>query len=155
MCWPLVTPTSLLYHHRSLNVPSVNVLASIIPSLLTAAVDIRVALQLNETSVYVSWEDLTIPDFEIDNYTVMYAPVLSTSNGSSREEMEAEFPGSASSALIGGLAPEISYQFQVFATVMVEGLSLEGERSQPLLASGEAFVTHAHTHTHTVCFLVV
>ena len=126
-----------------------NVLASIIPSLLTAAVDIRVALQLNETSVYVSWEDLIIPDFEIDNYTVVYAPV-STTNGSSREEMEAVFPGSASSALIGGLAPEISYQFQVFATVMVEGLSLEGERSQPLLASGEASVTHAHTHTQSV-----
>ncbi|CAI8032675.1 hypothetical protein GBAR_LOCUS18446, partial [Geodia barretti] len=48
-------------------------------------------------------------------------------------EVKVVFPGSSTSAIVTGLTPDTSYQFQVFATVSVAGQPVEGERSLPLL----------------------
>ena len=85
---------------------------------------------LNLTSVNVSWNALIIPDFPIDSYTVVYSPV-SESDRRQDGEMTAVFPGSVTSGVITDLEPAIIYQFQVFATITVNGLSLEGEWSDP------------------------
>ena len=78
---------------------------------------------LSETSVSVSWNALVIPDFSIDSYTVVYSPV------SGDGEMTAVFPGSVTSGIITDLDPALNYQFHMFATVTVDGVTLEGERS--------------------------
>ena len=81
---------------------------------------------LSETSVSVSWNALVI---SIDNYIVVYSPV------SGDGEMTAVFPGTVTSGIITDLDPALNYQFQVFATVTVYGVTLEGERSDPQLTS--------------------
>ena len=45
--------------------------------------------------------------------------------------MTAVFPGSVTSGVITDLEPAVIYQFQVFATITVDGVSLEGEWSDP------------------------
>ena len=82
---------------------------------------------LSETSVSVSWNALVISDFSIDNYNVVYSPGPVSGDG----EMTAVFPGSVTSGIITDLDPALNYQFQVFATVTVDGVPLEGERSDP------------------------
>ena len=82
---------------------------------------------LTDTSVTVSWSPVVIPDFPIETYTVVYSPV-SESRRRQDGEMTAEFPGSVTSGVITDLDPALS---QVFATVTVDGVSLEGERSTP------------------------
>ena len=42
--------------------------------------------------------------------------------------MSVLFPSSATSGVIGGLSRS-TYQFQVYATIVVEGQALQGERS--------------------------
>ena len=122
------------------------------PLLNTAAVDVREALPLNDSAVHISWNPLSIPDFEVDNYTVVYSGLTATDHR--REERASQvFPGSATSAVIVvGLAPETSYMFRVFATVTVEGQPLEGELSRELYVNGEhsTTVTHTHTYTHII-----
>ena len=60
---------------------------------------------------------------------MVYSPVSESRRRQLQDgEMTAEFPGSV---FITGLAPALSYQFQVFATVTVDGVPLEGERSTP------------------------
>ena len=49
--------------------------------------------------------------------------------------MSAVFPPPATSGVIGGLDPATDYQFQVFATVTLDGVPLEGERSAPVTFS--------------------
>ena len=49
--------------------------------------------------------------------------------------MSAVFAPPATSGVIGGLDPDTDYQFQVFATVTVDGEPLEGERSAPVTFS--------------------
>ena len=94
----------------------------------TAAVEgVRVE-SLNDSSVTVSWDALTIPGHPIDNYTVVYSPV-SQRRKRQEEEEEMVFPGTVTSAVITGLDSSVNYQFQVFATVILNGLALEGERS--------------------------
>ena len=78
---------------------------------------------LNDTSVSVSWTALIITGFPIDSYTVVYSPV------SQDREMTHVVSGSVTSTVITGLDPSSNYQFQVFATVTVDGEVLEGERS--------------------------
>ena len=78
---------------------------------------------LNDTSVSVSWTALIITGFPIDSYTVVYSPV------SQDREMTHVVSGSVTSTVITGLDPSSNYQFQVFATVTVDGEPLEGERS--------------------------
>ena len=82
------------------------------------------------TSVNISWNAVVIPDFLIDNYTVVYSPV-SESDGRQDGEMTAVFPGSVTSGVITDLEPAVIYQFQVFANITVNGVSLEGEWSDP------------------------
>ena len=38
-------------------------------------------------------------------------------------------PGSDTSIVITGLNPSFNYQFQVFATVIIDGQTVEGDRS--------------------------
>ena len=86
---------------------------------------------LTDTSVNVSWDALVIPGHPIDNYTVVYSPVSQRRKRQEKEEEEEEmvFPGTVTSAVITGLDSSVNYQFQVFATVIVNGRILEGERS--------------------------
>ena len=45
--------------------------------------------------------------------------------------MSAVFPGTSTTGVIGSLDRATDYQFQVFATVTVDGVPLQGERSTP------------------------
>ena len=83
---------------------------------------------LTDTSVIVSWNALIITGHPIDSYTVVYSPV-SQRRRRQDGEMTRVVSGSVTSAVITGLDPSSNYQFQVFATVTVDGQSLEGERS--------------------------
>ena len=85
---------------------------------------------LTDTSVNVSWNAVVIPDFPIDSYTVVYSPV-SESDGRQDGEMTAVFPGSVTSGVITDLQPAVIYQFQVFTTVTVNDVSVEGDWSDP------------------------
>ena len=90
---------------------------------------------LNDTSVTVSWNAVIIPDFPIDNYTVVYSPV-SESDRKKDGEMTAVFPGSVTSGVITDLEPAVIYQFQVFANITANGVTVEGERSDPVTTEG-------------------
>ena len=85
-------------------------------------------VSLSDTSVNVSWAAVVIPGHPIDNYTVVYSTV-SQRRKRQEEEEEMVFPGTVTSAVISGLDSSFNYQFQVFATVIVNGQTLEGERS--------------------------
>ena len=95
--------------------------------LCSAAVEGVRVVSLNDTSVNVSWDALVIPG-PIDSYTVVYSPV-SQRHKRQEEEEEMVFPGTVTSAVITGLDSSFNYQFQVFATVIVNGQTLQGERS--------------------------
>ena len=82
-------------------------------------------LTVDDTSVTVSWNDLIIPDFSIDYYTVVYSRVSQQQN----EEMSTS---SATSGVGIDLDTTAIYQFQVFATVTVNGRTVDGERSTPV-----------------------
>ena len=96
----------------------------------TATVEGVMVVSLNNTSVIVLWDALVIPGHPIDNYTVVYSPV-SQRRKRQEEEEEMVFPhaGTVTSAVITGLDSSFNYQFQVFATVIAKGETLEGERS--------------------------
>ena len=94
----------------------------------TAAVQGVRVTPLTDTSVTVSWSPVVIPNFPIETYTVVYSPV-SESRRRQDGEMTVEFPGSATSGVITDLDLALSYQFQVFAIITVDGVPLEGERS--------------------------
>ena len=100
----------------------------------TAVVEGVTATSLSDTSVSVSWNAVIIPDFPIDSYTVVYSPV-SQSHRRQDGEMTAVFPGSVTSGVITGLEPAVTYQFQVFANVTVDGVPLAGEWSEPTCES--------------------
>ena len=88
-------------------------------------------LTVDDTSVTVSWNDLIIPDFSIDYYTVVYSQA-------SQQQMSAVFSPPATSGVITDLASPAIYQFQVFATVTVNGKAVDGEKSSPVyFVSGE------------------
>ena len=107
---------------------------------------------LTDTSVNVSWNAVIIPDFSIDNYTVVYSPVSESRRRQLQDgEMTAEFPGSVLSGIITGLDPGLSYQFQVFATVTVDGVPLEGERSTPE-TSGQHLSCYKHNYYNISSF---
>ena len=103
--------------------------------MYAAAVKGVTVTQLNETSVTVSWNAVIIPDFPIDSYTVVYSPV-SESDRRQDGEMTAVFPGSVTSGVITDLEPVVIYQFQVFANITVDGVSVEGEWSEPVTNEG-------------------
>ena len=97
--------------------------------LLTAAVQGVTA----DTVVIISWDALVIPDFPIDHYTVLYSRVESQRRRRQDGAMSSQFPSTATSGVIDGLNLTATYQFQVFATGTVNGTSLEGERSSPVI----------------------
>ena len=98
---------------------------------------------LNATAVTVSWNALIIPDFSIDHYTVLYSRVESQRHRRQDGAMSAQFPSTATSGVIAGLDSPATYQFHVFATVIVDGTSLQGERSSPVIFTidGEYMIT--------------
>ena len=59
--------------------------------------------------------------------------------------MSSVFPGTATSGVIGGLDPATEYQFQVFATVTVDGVPLEGENSP---VTSKANLNNVATRSH-------
>ena len=81
----------------------------------------------NDTAVTVSWN--SIQSYPVDFYTVVYSPVSQRRRRQDGGEMSAVFPPPATSGVIGGLDPDTDYQFQVFATVTVDGTPLKGEGS--------------------------
>ena len=93
----------------------------------TATVEEVMVASLNDASVEVSWMEVVIPGHDIDTYTVIYSPL--TSKSQDEGEMMIIVPGSVTSIVITGLDPSFNYQFQVFATVIVGGQTLEGDRS--------------------------
>ena len=93
----------------------------------TATVEEVMVESLNDTSVIVSWTEVVIPGHDINTYTVIYSPL--TSKSQDEGEMMIIVPGSDTSIVITGLDPSLNYQFQVFATVIVDGQTVEGDRS--------------------------
>ena len=75
----------------------------------------------------VSWNELVIPDASIESYTVVYR-VVSGQRRRQNGELSVEFPANATSGVISGLSGAM-YQFQMFATVEVSGMILEGDPS--------------------------
>ena len=104
---------------------------------------------VHDIAVVVSWN--SIQDYPVDFYTVVYSPVSQRRRRQDGGEMSAVFPPPATSGVIGGLDPDTDYQFQVFATVTVDGVTLEGERSTP--ATGKEY-THIPTLSHSVLSIV-
>ena len=94
---------------------------------LTAAVEGVEVTALTDTAVTVSWNAMVIPDFSIDHYTVLYSRVESQRHRRQDEAFTVRFPSYALSGVIAGLDSTATYQFQVFATVTVDGTSLKGE----------------------------
>ena len=90
----------------------------------TATVEEVMVASLNDTSVIVLWTEVVISGHDINTYTVIYSPLTSK-----RQEGEIIVLGSVTSIVITGLDPSFNYQFQVFATVIVGGQTLEGDRS--------------------------
>ena len=78
--------------------------------------------------VNVSWNALIHPYIPIDTYTVVYNPV----SEKNRKNITAVFPGSVTSGVITDLETAVIYRFQVFATITVDGVPLEGEWSAPV-----------------------
>ena len=95
----------------------------------TAAVEGVTVTARSDTAVNVSWNAVIIPDFSVDFYTVVYSPVSLSRRRQDGGEMSAVFSPPATSGVIGGLDSDTDYQFQVFATVTVDGEPLEGEGS--------------------------
>ena len=95
----------------------------------TATVEEVMVASLNDTSVIVSWTEVVIPDHDINTYTVIYSPVSQRRKRHEESEMIIIVLGNVTSIVITGLNPSFNYQFQVFATVTVDGQTLEGDRS--------------------------
>ena len=82
-------------------------------------------MSFDDTSVTVSWDVFIIPDFPV-TYTVVYSQL------SEQEDEEMSVEVSDTSTVISALNSDNIYQFEVFATVTVDGTPLQGERSSPV-----------------------
>ena len=102
----------------------------------TATVEEVMVASLNDTSLIVLWNVLVIPGYPIDNYTVIYSPV--SSKRQEEGEMMIIVPGSVTSIVISGLDPSFNYQFQVFATVILDGQTVNGDRSDSTVTTGRS-----------------
>ena len=89
---------------------------------------------LTDASVKLSWDAVIISGVPIHIYTVIFSAVSSNDRLSDRE-ITAVFPGSVTSGVISDLESAITYRFQIFATVTVDGVSVEGEWSNAVFAS--------------------
>ena len=104
-------------------------------NIIAAVQGVKVSL-VNTTAVNVSWSALIIPRLSIDYYTVLYSPM---SRQMKREdgEMSAVFPSNATYGIITSLNAAVAYQFQVFATVTVNGTVFQGEKNSPISITRE------------------
>ena len=93
-----------------------------------AAVEGVKVTALNRAAVFISWHTLIIEGFSIANYTVEYSQ-LSGFQRRQNEVMSVVFPPSSTSGVISGLRSGATYQFQVYATIVVDGRAVTGERS--------------------------
>ena len=82
-------------------------------------------MSFDDTSAIVSWDVLNIPDFPVTTYTVVYRQV------SEQEDEETSVIVSETSSVISDLNIDNIYQFEVFATVTIDGIPV-GERSSPV-----------------------
>ena len=96
---------------------------------------------LNDTAMIISWNGLIFLDCTVDYYTVVY---IQTS-GQDRQEMSAIFPPSARYGVIAGLNSATNYQFQVFASITIENVTLDGERSISIMSKNTCI--HAFKNT--------
>ena len=87
-----------------------------------------VEVSFDDTSVTVSWDVLIIRDVPVTTYTVVYSQVSEQED----EEMSVEVSASETFSVISDLISDNIYQFEVFATVTVDGTPLEGEKSSPV-----------------------
>ena len=92
-------------------------------------------LTVDDTSATVTWNDLFIPNFSIDYYTVVYTLLSQQQN----EEMSTS---PATSGVDIDLDTTAIYQFQVFATVTVSDKAVDGEKSTPV------YFTRPRKHVH-------
>ena len=103
----------------------------------TATVEEVMVESLNDTSVIVSWTEVVISGHDINTYTVIYSPVSQRRKRHEESEMII-VPGSVTSIIITGLDPSFNYQFQVFATVIVDGETVNGDRSNSTVTTGRS-----------------
>ena len=78
--------------------------------------------QLTATSVRVSWDEIPVDGIM---YTVYYSQT-----GNRKRQTEMSIDSTTNSVDIDGLDSNVEYQFQVVAIVIVNGQTIEGERSE-------------------------
>ena len=120
---------------------------SVTVSTLSAAVEGATVTVLNDTAVNVTWKALVIPDISVASYTVVYREL----SEQDEREMSDVFISPATSGIITGLDPATYYQFQVFATVRVNGVTMNGERSTSV--TSKCYTVH-YAHTY-VCIIYI
>ena len=106
------------------------------------------------TAVTVSWNAVVTPNFSIDHYTVLYNRAESQRRRRQDGAMSVQFPTTATSGVIAGLDSTATYQFQVFATVTVDGTQVEGERiSSPtsFVIDGKECICFVYYYTVLTC----
>ena len=79
--------------------------------------------QLTATSVRVSWDEIPVDGI---TYRVYY----SQTGNRKRQSTEMSMDSTANSVDIDGLDSNVEYQFQVVAVAVVNGQTIEGERSE-------------------------
>ena len=79
--------------------------------------------QLTATSVRVSWDEIPVDGI---TYRVYY----SQTGNRKRQSTEVSMDSTTNSVDIDGLDSNVEYQFQVVATAIVNGETIEGERSE-------------------------
>ena len=80
---------------------------------------------LDATSVNVSWIKLDSND--ISSYLVHYS-VMSVERRRQSGEERAMFPGDVDWGVVEGLQDGREYRFQVTATILVDGIEMEGQQ---------------------------
>ena len=75
----------------------------------------------------------------ITSYSIRYTIQPNGQRRKRHEESEMIIvPGSVTSIVITGLDPSFNYQFQVFATVIVDGETVNGDRSNSTVTTGRS-----------------
>ena len=82
--------------------------------------------QLTATSVRVSWDEIPVDGI---TYRVYY----SQTGSRKRQSTEMSIDSTTNSVDIDGLDSNVEYQFQVVAITVVNGETIEGERSEDFL----------------------
>ena len=101
--------------------------------IFIAVVEIFSITKLVSTAVIAEWSSVT----GASHYTVYYE----STSSSSRKKRQVDtgmrvFPGDTTEGLIGGLDPNLNYLFSISTSFNINGIIYEGERTQPMHASG-------------------